>query len=174
MQLGAWNANDSKKGNITLSLLEISNLTVVYPTRTGKFTAVQDVNLSVQPGEILGIVGESGAGKSTISAAIMQLIDYPGYIEKGSIKLSNINLIGMSEDEIYRLRGQKIGAEDGDDKRQTNRNFSRGHGDDKKYQHLPIQIAQVAGKGHKRQIGRIEHHFNWHKHDNCVAAGQNA
>ncbi len=93
-----------------MSLLEISNLTVVYPTRTGKFTAVQDVNLSVQPGEILGIVGESGAGKSTISAAIMQLIDYPGYIEKGSIKLSNINLIGMSEDEIYRLRGQKIGV----------------------------------------------------------------
>ena len=93
-----------------MALLEISNLTVVYPTRTGKFTAVQDVNLSVQPGEILGIVGESGAGKSTISAAIMQLIDYPGYIEKGSIKLSNINLIGMSEDEIYRLRGQKIGV----------------------------------------------------------------
>ncbi len=93
-----------------MSLLEISNLTVVYPTRTGKFTAVQDVNLSVQPGEILGIVGESGAGKSTISAAIMQLIDYPGYIETGSIKLSNINLIGMSEDEIYRLRGQKIGV----------------------------------------------------------------
>ena len=90
-----------------MSLLEISNLTVVYPTRTGKFTAVQDVNLSVQPGEILGIVGESGAGKSTISAAIMQLIDYPGYIEKGSIKLSNINLIGMSEDEIYRLRARK-------------------------------------------------------------------
>ena len=78
---------------MTLSLLEISDLTVVYPTRTGKFFAVQDVNLSVQPGEILGIVGESGAGKSTISAAIMQLIDYPGYIEKGSIKLSNVNLI---------------------------------------------------------------------------------
>ena len=93
-----------------MSLLEISNLTVVYPTRTGKFFAVQDVNLSVPPGEILGIVGESGAGKSTISAAIMQLIDYPGYIEKGSIRLSNVNLIGMSEDEICRLRGKKVGV----------------------------------------------------------------
>ena len=93
-----------------MSLLEISNLTVVYPTRTGKFFAVQDVNLSVPPGEILGIVGESGAGKSTISAAIMQLIDYPGYIEKGSIRLSSVNLIGMSEDEICRLRGKKVGV----------------------------------------------------------------
>ena len=68
-----------------MALLDVQNLTVVYPTRAGKFTAVRDVTFSVNQGEILGIVGESGAGKSTISTAITRLIDYPGYIETGSV-----------------------------------------------------------------------------------------
>ena len=71
-----------------MALLEVDDLTVVYPTRTGRFTAVRDVNFRVDPGEILGIVGESGAGKSTISTAITRLIDYPGYIESGRIELA--------------------------------------------------------------------------------------
>ncbi len=56
------------------TLLTISDLTVRFPTRFGEFTAISDVNLSVGAGEIHGLVGESGAGKSTIGAAIMGLL----------------------------------------------------------------------------------------------------
>ena len=68
-----------------MSLLNISNLTVVYPTRTGKFTAERDVTFSVDPGKNLGIVSESSAGETTISTAITRLIEYPRYIEHDSI-----------------------------------------------------------------------------------------
>ncbi len=93
-----------------MSLLDVQNLTVVYPTRTGKFTAVRDVGFSVDPGEILGIVGESGAGKSTISTAITRLIDYPGYIESGALNLGGTDLMQLGEEEMQQVRGKRIGV----------------------------------------------------------------
>lgn len=93
-----------------MPLLDVKDLTVVYPTRAGKFTAVRDVNFSVEPGEILGIVGESGAGKSTISTAVTRLIDYPGYIESGHINLAGTDLMALSEDQMQRVRGKRIGV----------------------------------------------------------------
>ena len=93
-----------------MPLLEVENLTVVYPTRTGTFTAVRDISFAVEPGEILGIVGESGAGKSTISTAIMRLIDYPGYIAGGRIRLAGSDLMELSEDRMQRVRGKRIGV----------------------------------------------------------------
>ena len=92
-----------------MPLLTVENLTVVYPTRTGKFTAVKDVSFAVEPGEILGIVGESGAGKSTISTAITRLIDYPGYIESGRTVLGETELMQLSEPEMQKVRGNRIG-----------------------------------------------------------------
>jgi len=93
-----------------MPLLEVENLTVVYPTRTGKFTAVRDVGFAVEPGEILGIVGESGAGKSTISTAVMRLIDYPGYIESGSVRLDGTDLMSLSNEAMQKVRGRRIGV----------------------------------------------------------------
>ena len=93
-----------------MPLLTVENLTVVYPTRTGKFTAVKDVSFAVEPGEILGIVGESGAGKSTISTAITRLIDYPGYIESGRTVLGETELMQLSEPEMQKVRGNRIGV----------------------------------------------------------------
>ena len=93
-----------------MPLLDVKNLTVVYPTRAGKFTAVRDVTFSVDPGEILGIVGESGAGKSTISTAITRLIDYPGYIETGSVVLNGTDLMALPDDEMQAMRGKRIGV----------------------------------------------------------------
>ncbi len=93
-----------------MALLDVQNLTVVYPTRAGKFTAVRDVTFSVEPGEILGIVGESGAGKSTISTAITRLIDYPGYIESGSVDLAGTDIMALSEDNMMKVRGKRIGV----------------------------------------------------------------
>jgi len=92
-----------------MPLLEVENLTVVYPTRTGKFTAVRDVSFAVAAGEILGIVGESGAGKSTIATTVMRLIDYPGYIESGSIRLDGADLMDLSDEGMQQVRGKRIG-----------------------------------------------------------------
>jgi peptide/nickel transport system ATP-binding protein len=93
-----------------MALLDVQNLTVVYPTRAGKLTAVRDVTFSVDPGEILGIVGESGAGKSTISTAITRLIDYPGYIESGTVDLSGTDIMALPEDDMMKVRGKRIGV----------------------------------------------------------------
>lgn len=90
-------------------LLEVEGLTVDYPTRRGVFTAIEGVDFHVAAGEILGIVGESGAGKSTIGAAIMRLIDYPGYVRAGQVRLKGEDLAALSEDEMVRARGRRIG-----------------------------------------------------------------
>lgn len=90
------------------SLLDVTNLKVEYPTRFGIFTAIEGINLSLEPGEIHGLVGESGAGKSTIGAAIIGLIPSPGYIAEGDVKLHGENLRALSDDAYHALRGDKI------------------------------------------------------------------
>lgn len=89
-------------------LLEVEGLTVDYPTRKGVFTAIEDVSFSVSAGEILGIVGESGAGKSTIGAAIMRLIDYPGFVRGGVVRLGGEDLAALSEADMTRARGRRV------------------------------------------------------------------
>ncbi len=91
-----------------MSLLTINDLTVEFPTRRKLFTAVDHVDLSVEPGEIHGLVGESGAGKSTIGAAIMGLLDRPGRIASGTIKLSGDQISGLDAEAMRGLRGKKI------------------------------------------------------------------
>lgn len=90
------------------SLLSITDLTVEYPTRFGIFTAIEGINLSLEPGEIHGLVGESGAGKSTIGAAIIGLLPSPGYIAKGDIKLHGDSLTKLDDAAYHKLRGTKI------------------------------------------------------------------
>lgn len=90
------------------SLLNVTDLTVEYPTRFGIFTAIDGINLSLEPGEIHGLVGESGAGKSTIGAAIIGLIPSPGYIAKGDVQLHGESLRDLPQDEYHKLRGAKI------------------------------------------------------------------
>lgn len=90
------------------ALLEVTNLTVEYPTRFGIFTAIDDVSMTVKAGEIHGLVGESGAGKSTIGAAIIGLLSSPGYIAKGGVKLHGDSLGKLSDAEYHKLRGAKI------------------------------------------------------------------
>ncbi|SLN61647.1 ABC transporter ATP-binding protein [Ruegeria meonggei] len=91
-----------------MSLLTINDLTVEFPTRRQLFTAVDHVDLSVEPGEIHGLVGESGAGKSTIGAAIMGLLDRPGRIASGMIRLSGDQISGLDAEAMRGLRGKKI------------------------------------------------------------------
>ena len=73
-----------------MSFLEIKNLNISYQTRKETIVASKDVQFNLERGEILGIVGESGSGKSTIANAIINLIDSPGKITQGSIKIENL------------------------------------------------------------------------------------
>ena len=91
-----------------MSFLEVKNLNISYPTRKETIVASKDVEFTLERGEILGIVGESGSGKSTIANAIINLIDPPGEITSGSIKMDNYELRD-NEELIQKIRGKKIG-----------------------------------------------------------------
>ncbi len=91
-----------------MSFLEIKDLNICYPTRKETIVASKNVEFYLERGQILGIVGESGSGKSTIANAIINLIDPPGEITDGSIKIDNIELRG-NEEIIQNIRGKKIG-----------------------------------------------------------------
>ena len=90
-------------------LLEIKGLNVEFPTRRGTVKAARNVSLTVKPGEVVGLVGESGAGKSTIGNAIIDLLEAPGRVSGGSILFEGEELRGRSEGEMRRVRGDRIG-----------------------------------------------------------------
>ncbi len=89
-------------------MLDVKNLTVTFPSRRGDFTAIQDVSIQVKPGEIHGLVGESGAGKSTIGAAIIGLLQPPGYVASGSMTLGDTDLCALTPEQAHEVRGDRI------------------------------------------------------------------
>ena len=91
-----------------MSLLKIKDLNISYKTRKETIVASSNVNFTLERGEILGIVGESGSGKSTVANAIINLIDPPGQITGGTIKIDN-NELQNNEEIIQQIRGKKIG-----------------------------------------------------------------
>ncbi|MCA3252977.1 MAG: ABC transporter ATP-binding protein [Rubrivivax sp.] len=91
-------------------LLEVRHLRVEFPTRRGTLLAIDDVSFSIAPGEILGVVGESGAGKSLTGAAIIGLLEPPGRIAGGEILLEGRRIDDLPYEQMRRLRGRRIGA----------------------------------------------------------------
>jgi peptide/nickel transport system ATP-binding protein len=91
-------------------LLEVSHLRVEFPTRRGTLLALDDISFSIASGEILGVVGESGAGKSLTGAAIIGLLDPPGRIAAGEIKLTGRRIDNLPYEQMRRIRGKEIGA----------------------------------------------------------------
>ncbi|UCC89537.1 MAG: ABC transporter ATP-binding protein [Anaerolineales bacterium] len=89
-------------------LLELRNLSTVYPTKRGLVRAVDGVGFSVKRGQILGIVGESGCGKSTVLLSILRLIRRPGYIDQGQIIFRGQDLRGLSSNAMRNIRGREI------------------------------------------------------------------
>ncbi|MDQ3696355.1 MAG: ABC transporter ATP-binding protein [Chloroflexota bacterium] len=89
-------------------MLEISDLHVHYPTARGPIRAVDGVSFALQPGERLGLIGESGSGKSTIALAVMRLIKPPGEVVRGQILLDGVDLVSLSEEEMRRRRLAEI------------------------------------------------------------------
>ncbi len=94
---------------MTEPIISVRNLVVEFPLRRGLFTAVNDVSFDIMPGEILGVVGESGAGKSMTGAAIIGLIEPPGHIAGGEIYLSGKRIDNLPPEEMAKLRGKRIG-----------------------------------------------------------------
>lgn len=90
------------------TLLEVKNLKTRFNTDDGTFFAVDDVSFSVKRGQTLGIVGESGCGKSVSSLSIMRLIQSPGKIESGEIFFGGKNLLTSTEEEMRHIRGNEI------------------------------------------------------------------
>lgn len=91
-----------------MALLEIQNLATTFPTEHGEARAVDDVTLSVDKGKVLGIVGESGCGKSITSLSILRLVPPPGKIKDGKIILDGVDLLSISEDKMRAIRGNRI------------------------------------------------------------------
>ena len=89
---------------MTTPVLEIRQLTVRYGTRLATWA----VDLTLGPGEVLGLVGESGAGKSTVGRAVVRLVPEPGRVESGAIRFHGRDLLGLSEAEMRRLRGADV------------------------------------------------------------------
>lgn len=89
-------------------MLSVNGLTVKFPSRLGEVTAIEGVNLSIAPGQIHGLVGESGAGKSTVGAAIVGLLPRPGYVADGTMMLGDTNLRDLDVAEAHALRGERI------------------------------------------------------------------
>jgi len=91
-------------------LLEVKHLRVEFPMRHGTLVAVDDVSFAIAPGEVLGVVGESGAGKSLTGMAIIGLLEPPGRIAAGEILFEGSRIDNLSPDALRRLRGRRIGA----------------------------------------------------------------
>jgi len=94
----------------TSPLLEVRHLRVEFPTRRATLVALDDVSFDIAPGEILGVVGESGAGKSLTGAAIIGLLDPPGRVASGEILLEGKRIDNLSYEAMRKLRGRHIGA----------------------------------------------------------------
>ena len=88
--------------------LQVKNLRASFFTRQGEIKAVDDVTLNVPAGKIVGVVGESGCGKSMTARAVMRLLKYPGRITGGSVKLCGRELTALSEREMAAVRGQEL------------------------------------------------------------------
>jgi peptide/nickel transport system ATP-binding protein len=95
---------------MTAPLLEVRHLRVEFPTRRGTLLALDDISFDIAPGEVLGVVGESGAGKSLTGAAIIGLLEPPGRIAGGEILLEGQRIDNLPYEQMRAIRGRRIGA----------------------------------------------------------------
>ena len=131
----------------TAPLLEVRNLCVEFPSRRGTLRALNDVSFSIGAGEVLGVVGESGAGKSLTGASIIGLLEPPGRVASGEILLAGRRIDNLSDDEMRRVRGREIGAVFQDPLTSLNPLYTVGHQlAETIVTHLPMTWAQARNR----------------------------
>ena len=127
-----------------MSLLEVKNLIVEFPNRRGTLRAIDDISFAIAPGEILGVVGESGAGKSLTGAAIIGLLEPPGRIGGGQVLLDGERIDNLPYERMRQIRGRKIGAIFQDPLTSLNPLYSVGKQLTETIQtHLPVTYAEA-------------------------------
>jgi len=128
-------------------VIDVRHLRVDFPNRHGTLTALADVSLSIYPGEILGVVGESGAGKSMTGLAILGLLEQPGHIAAGEIWLGTRRIDQLDERRMETIRGREIGAIFQDPLTSLNPLFTIGAQlVETIRQHKPLNKAQARGE----------------------------
>jgi peptide/nickel transport system ATP-binding protein len=148
-------------------LLEVRNLRIEFPTRRGTLLAVDDVSFDIAPGEVLGVVGESGAGKSLTGNAIIGLLEPPGRVAGGDIRLEGRRIDNLPYEEMRKIRGAQIGAIFQDPLTSLNPLYSVGRQLVETIQtHLPMSAGQAKARAIEllKEVGipgaemRIEHY----------------
>ena len=153
-------------------ILEVDHLKVQFPTRRGNLTAVDDISFSIAPGEVLGVVGESGAGKSITGMAVIGLLEPPGHIAAGEVRLEGRRIDNLPHEELRRIRGRRIGVIFQDPLTSLNPLYTIGQQlEETILTHLPMSSAQARERALSllREVGipapeaRYEsypHHFS--------------
>src|ERR1700712_5450266 len=136
-----------------MTLLQVQELVVEFPTRRGTLRALDQINFEIAPGEILGVVGESGAGKSLTGAAIIGLLEPPGRICGGEVLLDGERIDRLPYERLRRIRGKQIGAIFQDPLTTLNPLYTVGRQLVETMQtHLPLSDAEAQS----RAIGWLE------------------
>jgi peptide/nickel transport system ATP-binding protein len=136
-----------------MSLLQVNNLVVEFPNRRGTLRALDDISFEIAPGEILGVVGESGAGKSLTGASIIGLLEPPGRIASGQILLEGQRIDNLPYEQMRHIRGRKIGAIFQDPLTSLNPLYTIGRQLIETIQaHLPVSTDEAR----RRAIGLLE------------------
>jgi peptide/nickel transport system ATP-binding protein len=136
-----------------MSLLQVQNLVVEFPNRRGTLRALDDISFDIAPGEILGVVGESGAGKSLTGAAIIGLLEPPGRVAAGQIVLEGQRIDNLDHEAMRHIRGRKIGAIFQDPLTSLNPLYTIGRQLIETIRtHLPVNEAEAR----RRAIGLLE------------------
>jgi peptide/nickel transport system ATP-binding protein len=134
-------------------LLAVEGLRVEFPTRRGTLVAVHDVSFTIAPGEVLGVVGESGAGKSLTGAAIIGLIDPPGRIAAGEIRLAGRRIDNLPYETMRVVRGREIGAVFQDPLTSLNPLYTIGR---QLVETIRTHLPMGESEARKRAIGLLE------------------
>ena len=153
-------------------VLSVRDLRVGFATRRGTLTAVDDVSFDIAPGEVLGVVGESGAGKSLTGAAVIGLIEPPGRIMGGEVRLNGRRIDNLPTGEMRKVRGRRIGMVFQDPLTSLNPLYRigeqivetiRAHADisEKEARERAIALLQEAGiQGARARIDSYPHQFS--------------
>ena len=136
-----------------MSLLQVQNLVVEFPSRHGTLRALDEISFEIAPGGILVVVGESGAGKSLTGASIIGLLEPPGRVASGQIMLEGRRIDNLPQDQMRHIRGRKIGAIFQDPLTSLNPLYTVGRQLTETIQaHLPVDAAEAL----RRAVSLLE------------------